>query len=441
MKRIYGAYAYSDAPRSNCWWDQTVPPEPERELTDDQTTDVAIIGAGFTGLSAAYHLAQKGVRVTVLDAHFPGWGASGRNGGFCCLGGSKADDASLDSEFGKTGRLAYRQAEREAVELVASLIRDLTLDVDQHSDGETAFAHRRRDMMALRAQIAPFRENYGADPVVIERNELALNGMDGPFFGGLTLPIGFALNPAKYLAGLLRAATGSGALVFHKAPVSKIDRNQGKFVLRTPLQSVTANQVIIATNGYSSDDLPDWLNGRYIPTQSNVLVTRPITNEEKAAQGWTSRQMGYDTRNLLHYFRLMPDNRFLFGMHGGIFTGQLAENAARRQLCNHFRKMFPKWSKVSIQNSWSGMVCVARDKTPFAGAVPGSPGMWAGLCYHGNGVAMGTYVGRLLSDLITDGRSDAYPAPLERALRRFPVARARRIFLPPLYAYFRLRDF
>ena len=133
--------------------------------------------------------------------------------------------------------------------------------------------------------------------------------MSGPFHGGLTIPLGFALNPRKYHAGLARAAQQAGATLHAHSPVTRLRPIAGRWQLDTAAGSVTADRVLLATNGYSSEDLPDWLAARYLPVQSSVIVTAPLTEAQRQAQGWTSRQMAYDTRQLLHYFRLLPDNR------------------------------------------------------------------------------------------------------------------------------------
>jgi glycine/D-amino acid oxidase-like deaminating enzyme len=150
--------------------------------------------------------------------------------------------------------------------------------------------------------------------------------------------------------------------------------------------------------------------------------------------------MAYDTRNLLHYFRLMPDRRFLFGMRGGLRASPRAEAAIRRKLRQDFEAMFPAWRDVAATHYWSGMVCLSRNLVPFIGAVPDQPGLFAGLCYHGNGVAMGSYSGRLLSDLV-QGRQPELPySTAVQKMPRFPFGRARRILMPPAYAALGLMD-
>ena len=214
----------------------------------------------------------------------------------------------------------------------------------------------------------------------------------------------------------------------------------GLWHISSPKGRLSASRLVIATNGYSSENLPDWLGGRYMPAQSTVMVTRPITPEEQAAQGWTTAQMAYDTRHMLHYFRLMPDGRFLFGMRGGLTSSPRSEAKIRALLRRHFEQLFPAWRQVETTHSWSGMVCLSRNLVPFVGAVPEHPGLFSGLCYHGNGVAMGSYAGALLGDLV-QGKAPTLPySRIMQRLPKFPLGRARRALMPPAYAALGLLD-
>lgn len=441
MKRIYGDFAYGDAPRAGCWWDETCEVPDRPTLEGNHRCDVAIIGGGFTGVSAALHLAEAGVAATVLENRYIGWGASGRNGGFCCLGGGMLENAALDSKFGRGGRADWRQAEADAVRLVEGLIARFGLDVDRHSDGETQFAHRAKDFAAMRSEVHSYAENYGIDARLTEQADLAGEGMNAAFHGAITIPIGFGLNPRKYITGLAGAAEGAGAQIFHDTPATQIDRQGAAFTVTTPQGSVTARRVIVATNGYSSEDMPKWLAARYMPTQSSIIVTRPMTQSELGAQGWTSGQACYDTRHLLHYFRLMPDNRMLFGVRGGLMANAGSEARALRRARAEFDRMFPAWRGVDTPHGWSGMVCIARNRMPFVGEVPDQKGMFASLCYHGNGVAMASYSGALLADLVQDKAPQRlYPQAVQQPLARFELGRLRRAVMPLAYAGFTISD-
>ncbi|MCD1617462.1 NAD(P)/FAD-dependent oxidoreductase [Salipiger marinus] len=437
MKRIYEAAAYG--PQGACFWADTVPPGSWPALPGSRQTEVAVIGGGFTGLSAALHLAQAGVQVTLLEADHPGYGASGRNGGFCCLGGAKAPASVLRKRFGDAGLREWRACEKAAIDTVADLLQTHSIDADTHSKGETLLAHSPRAWQKLQAEAQEIPALYGVTPQLTGAGDLAAEGLAGPFHGALTVPLGFALNPRKYHAGLARAAQQAGATLHAHSPVTRLRPIAGRWQLDTAAGSVTADRVLLATNGYSSEDLPDWLAARYLPVQSSVIVTAPLTEAQLQAQGWTSRQMAYDTRQLLHYFRLLPDNRFLFGMRGGLTATPRAQAAISRRIRREFTAMFPAWRDVQITHEWAGLVCLMANLTPYAGPVPGHPGLFAGMGYHGNGIAMGSHVGRLMADMIR-GAPPPLPAALRTPPARFPLGRLRRALLAPAYVTAALFD-
>ena len=440
MKRIYEDRAYTGAPVQNNYWTQQTGQTEQAALAGAQTAEMAIVGAGFTGLTAALHLAEDGVDVAVLDAQTTAWGASTRNGGFCCLGGGLLDNAALDTLYGPDERKLWRTTEREAVQHVSALLARLDIDADTHSHGETVLAHKPARWETLRRHADQVHEDYGVSPHVTQRP--ADDGMGGPFCGALTIPIGFGLDPAKYARGLAQAALDKGARLFTNSPVIRITAQRaGGYLLTTPNGTVTARKILIATNGYSSDDLPDWLHARYMPVQSSVLVTRPLTDAELGSAGWTSDQMCYDTRNLLHYFRLMPNRRFLFGMRGGVFSTKRADTRTARRIRRDFNAMFPAWAHVETPHIWSGFVSLSRKGLPFAGAIPDMPSAFASLNYHGNGVAMASYCGTLMADLM-QGKSPRMPHPecLKAAPNKIPLGRKRRWILPPLYAAMSIVD-
>lgn len=437
MKRIFGSYAYGNGPREACWWSETVSPLNLPSLEADVKADVAIVGGGYTGMSAALHLAEAGADVVLLEANDIGWGASGRNGGFCCLGGGIASDAMLDQRFGVEDRRAWRQTEVRAVTRVAERIARYGMDVERHSEGETLLAHNVTAAHRFEEEARRIEENYHVSPRLHDQAELRQDGLHCGAAAGLTIPIGFALNPARYIDGLTRAAQRAGARIFVQSPVARIENGTCQ-IARGP--RVRAERVIVATNGYSSEDLPPWLAGRYMPVQSNILVTRPLEDTELQAQGWTSRQMAYDSRNLLHYFRLLPDRRFLFGLRGGLISSPQADKRAQRRARADFEQMFPAWRHVETNYAWSGLVSLARDLMPFVGPAPDDPTVFLGLCYHGNGVAMASYAGECLANLANGAQKQPLPRAMRTPLSRFPLGGWRRAIMPAAYAGLWLAD-
>ncbi len=431
MRRIYEPHAYGPGPVARRFWPAPAGHWPR--LDGAARSEVAVIGAGITGLSAALHLAESGTEVTVLEARTPGWGASGRNGGFCCRGGAGLGQERIAARFGARAAADFEALQGEAIDLVAGLLERHRIEAETHSRGEVELAHSPRAFRALRA-----RARNGAR--LIGPEELRTEGLAGPeFHGGLHHPAGFALNPGLYVGGLARAAQAAGARICAHSPVRRIERAAGGYRLITPAGSLAARRLILATNGYSADDLPDWLAGRYLPVQSNILVTRALSPAEQAAQGWTSDLMAYDSRSLLHYFRKLPDGRFLFGMRGGIRASPAAQARMEARTRRHFRRLFPAWRDVAVPFFWSGLVAMAWGRTPYAGPLGDWPDAWAGLAFHGNGVAMGTLTGKLLAGLARGERVAPGPV-LSAPLARFPLGRARRALLYPAFALYGLGD-
>jgi len=239
--------------------------------------------------------------------------------------------------------------------------------------------------------------------------------------------------------GLAEAVLNAGGRIFAYSSVDEVKSDVSGSVLYTPKGKVTAKRVIFATNGYSRDDIPGWLRARFMPVQSNILVTRKLTDPELSDQGWTTSQMVYDTRKLLHYFRLLPDGRMMFGMRGGIRATHAEDRKMHRMIRRDFEAMFPAWRHVETPWFWTGLVCLTGKRVPYVGPVEGMKGAFAGFGWHGNGIAMGTYAGRLLASLAL-GQDAEIPAVMRGAPLRIPLGQRRRMILPPIYKGLAVRD-
>ena len=416
-------------------------------LEGEAQADFAIVGGGFTGLNAALRLAgAHGADVALLEAGDVGWGASGRNGGFCCVGGSKRSLTSLVRHFGHDETARFLDFQAQAIDHVRDLLATNDIEADTHSNGELSLAYREKAMRALEEEAAHLRNAFGIELTLHSRAELAEMGAAGPeFFGGATLDRGFALNPLKYTTGLARAARDAGAKLHGRSAVTDISRENGRWRLETARGHLSARRLIMATNGYLEESLPgapfSALGGRLLPVLSSVLVTRPLLPEELAAQGWTSHQMAYDTRRLLHYFRLMPDGRFLFGMRGGTDTTPRCDVKMRREILADFHRMFPAWRPVDVTHVWSGFVCMSAELNPYVGPLAGVPDAFASLAYHGNGVAMGSLCGAMAADMAAGAKTSAdLPAVTRGPLKRFPFPALRKAYLKAAYHWYALCD-
>lgn len=434
MKRILSDFAYGEGPNAACYWGPTaLGPRETPKAQGENRTQVAIVGGGFTGLSAALHLAQAGVSVRVLEAETPGWGASARNGGFCCLGGTALPGSMIRKRHGEDGLHHWRATEIAAIDTVRGLMSAHQIDAETHSEGETILAHSAHAMRAMRKEQAQIEGEYGFQTALLEKADLPAHGMNGRYHGALTMPHGFGLNPRLYVDGLARAALKAGAKIHAHSPVLSVKREGQGYRLATAAARIRADKVIFATNGYSSEDVPDWMRGRFLPLQSNVIVTRPLTDQE-IADGWHSTQMAYTHQTLLHYFRLMPNGQFLFGMRGGLLSGPRSFANLQKRIRKQFERAFPFWKHVETPYSWNGALAFSHKLSPFVGPIPEMPGAFAGFAYHGNGVAMGTHAGAILANLAM-GRDPGphYPAMMQTEPKRFPLGAHRRMLMLPAY--------
>lgn len=442
MRRLYEDPAYDTARWPQSHWRASLPAPPARPAAAGSLrAEVAVIGAGYAGLNAALRLAEaQDTDVVVLEAGQPGWGASGRNGGFCCLGGAHLTDAEIAARFGEGGARGFRDFQHRAIEHVAETLVRHAIDARQGPDGEVCLAHSRRALARLISEAEVRRRLYGEGTEIVAPGGLAERGLRGAGFAGAAiLDKGFPIHPLAYAEGLARAAMASGVRIFGASPVVSMTAEGAGWRLATPEAELRARRVLIATNGYSSEDLPPWLGGRTLPVQSAILMTRPLTAAERQAQGFTTPVMSYDTRNLLHYFRHLPDGRFLFGMRGGTSARPEAEAKTAARVRREFARLFPAWAQVEVEHHWSGFVCMTGSHAPFVGPVPDAPGLYAALGWHGNGVAPASLGGVLAADLIA-GVPVAIPAVMRKLPRRFPLPALRRPALRAAYLWKAMQD-
>ena len=425
MARLYEPAAYDTAQWPDSYWratSQKLPPLPP--LTGDAETEVAIIGAGYAGLNAALELAEShGIRATVLDAGQPGWGASGRNAGFACMGGTSLEGSQIARMLGAEAAAEWKTFERAAIERVRDNLARYAIAHHPGPEGEVCLAHSPRRFRAM-CEAPP-----EPDTALWDRDELAARGLAGPgFHGGLSRAQGFGLQPLDYVLGLARAAQAAGVTIQGDSAVCALKRDGAAWVLQTATGRLRARRVLVATNGYSDEALPEWLGGRIFPVLSAILVTRALTPDERAAQGWTSQLMAYDSRRVLHYFRLLPCGRFLFGGRGGTSADPAALAAFHTTLRAEFEAMFPAFAGAQTQHYWAGFVCLTGSLAPYCAEVPDQTGLFAALGWHGNGVAAASAAGRAIAAPLA-GLANPVPRLMQQPPRRFWPAGLRRPML------------
>lgn len=427
-------------------WEETAPPLVEGvDLgpNGDYTCDVAIIGGGYTGLSCALHLARDfGADVRLLEAGPLGWGASGRNGGFCTLPPMGLSLDTLISRYGEAEAKRFIASQLEAVSFVRDFAQSENLDIAMQGEGELHVAHAPSRYARLEHERDLLQGTFGIAARLVPREEVAAEWYDSTEqFGALHMPVGFGLHPLRFARGLAAAAARAGAKLHGNSPVIRWEREGEMHRLVTPTGAIRASRVVVATNGFTRPPVPAALSGNVIPVMSNIVVTRPLTQSELAAQNWRTETPCANTRNLLFYYRLLPDRRFLFGARGDL-TGRPEDGVRmRRFMERRLAEVFPGWSHVETTHSWRGFVCMAARLTPSLGVLPDDPGVFFALGYHGNGVAAAPWAGRLLAQLIGGtAKFTDIPAPVRGAPLSIPFPALRRWYLRGALGYYRLMD-
>ena len=428
------------------YWAATAGPEPEglASLAGDRTADVAVLGGGYTGLSAAYRLAgDHGLDTVVLEARAIGWGASGRNGGFAMISLGKLTLQEREARWGlPTARRVLRLGV-EACERVRELIVKENLACDVQSDGWLNVAHRPDLVPVLRERLRVYHERLDFQDVeFLDRERLAGEGFtrSPSAHGALRIRPTFGLHPLKYARGLALAARRRGAAIHPDSPVVGWEKDGGWHALRTPGGTVRARRVVIGTNGYTPEHLHPFLRGRTMAATSNILVTRPLTPAEWDEVGMRNTEVYTDTRTLLHYWRRLPDGRMLFGGRAGVINTDAALARRRHWLEGRLAAMFPCLQGIGSEYFWHGAVCMPYDRIPHVHTVDDDPTIAYALAYTGSGVAMATYLGGLAGDLAA-----GVPVPRDTpvtgtGLPRFPLPFLRRAYLAGAYLVYGLKD-
>ncbi len=445
LKRIYHPNASDPSIKANSWWEASATPmsNAPTPLEGDHTCDIAIIGGGYTGLNAAIILAQAGLKTCVAEAGHFGWGASGRNGGFCANTSTKKSLSEIASQYGFDEVRKVVQVQEDAIDQVRGFCAQVGISKDTPGkNAELAVAHTPYQFKQLQIESCEINQLLGLNTTVLDKQELSEIGAKSPaFHGGMILPWGFGLHPLNYLHALADAAIYAGATLSSQTEIQKIRYENGRYILSTKNIEIHAKKIIIATNGYTSESIPKWCKGRILPAVSSILVTRPITPDEQAAQGWSTHHMTYDTRTLLHYFRLLPDGRMMFGGRGATSGDLEKQSAFFPELRRQFDEIFPEWANIETDYQWSGFIGLNRKKALFIGPIETDQTAWASLAYHGSGVAMASWAGKTLAELILGQKNlDQLPRLYTDPTHKFPFDFLRPQYLKLAYTYYRQTD-
>lgn len=384
-------------PSVNSLWAATA--EPAREfpvLSGEQQADVVIIGAGYTGLSAAHHIAKSGLSPVVLEANRPGWGASGRNGGVITAK-FRLSFREIDAAHGRAMAKRMYEIAHESTDIVEELVSEFSIaSANLARTGQVKAAHNETTLNAAIDEANWMTREMGDVEVrILDKREVREETGSDIFVGGVLNPGSGGIHPLNYLRGLADGVARRGVPIFQESPVIKLRRDKDSIVAETPQGGVRAKQAIIATNSYSDlTGATAHLQRTLIPFRSAIIATEQLPRNLAGKLMPTGRTYT-ETKRMMRWFR-MVDNRVIFGGRGAF--GKQDSEAAFDALRKAMVGIFPDLVDIPLAYKWSGLVGMTLDSVPHIGRLDERTLFSMG--YNGAGVAMSSLMGRYLAALV-----------------------------------------
>lgn len=404
---------------------------PFSSLHGEVEADVCIVGGGYTGLSAALHLAERGYSVRLLEAHRLGFGASGRNGGQ--LGsGQRMGQAGLEKLMGRAEAAALWTLGEEAKALVRDLVARHRIDCHL-KPGVAHLGFTPRETRELHEEAAQLRDTYGYEAIETLDEAATDRLAPGAIYHGGTLDMGAAhLHPLAYALGLARAAAQAGAILHECSEVTRIDEG-ARPVVRTADGQVTCDHLILACNGYLGR-LDKRVAARVMPINNFIAATEPLNNE--AARVLTRDVAVADTKFVVNYFRLSHDRRLLFG--GGESYGYRFPRDIAEKVRKPMSEIYPHLADVKIDYAWGGTLGITMRRMPWLARL--GPNVLSASGYSGHGVGTATHAGRLMA-LAVAGETEGFDTLSRVPATPFPGGSlARSPLLVLAMSWYALRD-
>ncbi len=407
MKNVYHSDIYNFNKPVSSYWEATSAENLNLDkLQKDTNSEIVVIGGGYTGLLCAINLIENyNLNVVLVEAGKVGWGASSRNAGFCCLPPSKMSFKKMQSIYGREETKKFFQNSIEGVYYTKELIENYNIDCDITGKNNFVVAHHKNKFDQIKEQAEVYQSEFGIETKVYSKEEFNDVGHGGTEqFGAFSYKPGFAINPLKFVNGLAKQALALKLKIHEYTKVNKIEKENSSYLLRTNDGSIKTKKIVVATNGFYQEGLIPEMDARILPVISNIIVTRPLTEEELSLYNYNTYAPIANSKNLLYYYRKLPDNRILFGTRGD-FEGSNQSNLNRAKDMEKFLKnIFPKWNNIAIDYNWRGLIALSQKLTPSIGKIDNEE-IYYGFGYSGVGVSAAPWTGKQLSKLVFSSNS------------------------------------
>ena len=386
------------------WHTTTNMPGEENTITPlPEKVDVAVIGGGYTGLSAARTLAKRGVSVAVLEAETIGWGASSRNGGMTLTGLKIAMQTAI-KRYGRDNARRLFQCSIDSVDTVEQIVRDENIDCGFARTGHLLTASKPAHYEGFKGEVDFMAKEFNHAVRLVPQKDLGSEIGSTIYYGALVDEVSGGLNPAQYVKGLAGAAEKAGATLHARARVNSLERRGKRFFIQTARGALQAESVLVGTSGYTGSATKK-LQKKVIPIGSFIIATEKLS-DELAYKLSPKNRMIFDSMHYLNYFRLW-DNRMIFGGRAAFFPenkNTIARSAEilRREMI----EVYPQLKDVQVDYVWGGTLDFAFDMMTHVGE---QDGIYYSLGYAGHGVAMATYLGKTVADAMMNGNIKEHP--------------------------------
>ena len=443
MSSLYHKDIYKFEEPVKSFWETTHQSNDKYEkLNKNIQTNIVIIGGGYTGFSCALSLAKNfNEDVVLVEAGHIGWGSSARNAGFCCIPPAKMSVEKMFKKYGKEETKKFFKNTIEGSNFTKNLINEYKIECDLTGDSNYEVAPHPAYFESIKKEASIYKNEFGIETKIFSKEEFNEIGHTGEEqFGAFSYKPGFAINPLKFLLGLAKEAKKSGVKIYQKSKVSKIEKKNGKYNIIINENKITSNKIVMATNGFYKDDLFPKLNNRILPVISNIIITKPLTNDQIMAHNFVTHNPILNNRNLLFYYRLLKDNRFLFGARGDLVGSEESSLIKSKKMEQQMKKVFPEWKSVEIDYHWRGLVAVTTKFTPSIGKLDDDE-IYYSFGYQANGVNTAPWSGNELANLIVSNSKELNISKFYQGLpKKFPFPKLRLFYLKMYLTYHSLID-